>query len=338
MVSRPRVLRSFPAAAAALLAALTLAACGSDDAPGPDADRASGFPMTVENCGRQVRLEQRPERVLVIGGEAGTLVHAAGGTDRISTFSPLADEPLGNATRALAAVPRKPIEGSKDISREVIIGERPDLVVTYGLNEFTPGDLEAVGIPTLIISGYCGGFGAGQSTVEDPLEGVFDDVEMLGRVLGTERVAAPAAAELRARVRAVREQARRSPPAVRSAAALFVAGTDSALGAYGRRIMIHQQLRYVGVSNVFADTDERYFEPTTEALVDARPDLVVGLHQTRDVNDREVRSTITDRPALRSVPAVADGRIVPLDFFLSGHGTLAVDGLEQLSERLARAR
>ncbi|WP_258903980.1 ABC transporter substrate-binding protein [Actinokineospora sp. UTMC 2448] len=291
--------------------------------------------MTVENCGRQVTIERAPQRLYVIGGEAGTLVHAAGGADRVAVFAPLKDEPLGAAAEPLGRAEQQPIKNSKDISREVIIGAAPDMVVTFGLNDFGPDELAAAGIPTLIVSGYCGGFGAGQSDVHDPLEELYRDVETLGRVLGTEQQAKDAVTGLRGRVDAVREKARQSPPADTATAALFIAGPDAQPGAYGKRSMIHQQMESVGLVNVFAGTDERYFEPNTEALIKAAPQRIVALYEAADTTEDAVRRAVTGRADLAAIPAVASDDILVLDFFYSGHGTLAVDGLEQLAAQLA---
>jgi iron complex transport system substrate-binding protein len=308
-------------------------ACGGGS--GGEAATGAGtedFPLTVQNCGREVTIEAPPQNLYVIGGEAGTLVHAAGGTDRISTFAPLIGEPLGDAEGPLGEAPQTPIQSSDDISREVIIGDEPDLVVTFGLNEFGPEDLADAGIPTLIISGYCGGFGAGQSEVEDPLEGIYDDISTLGRVLGTAEAAERSVTDLRARVDAVAEQAEQSPPPEGTSAALFVAGPDSTLGAYGRRSMIHQQMEYAGLSNVFEDTDERYFEPNTEALIDTAPERLIALYEPGDTSEQQVRDTLTGRSELSSIPAMETDEVMVLDFYYSGHGTLAIDGLEQLAE------
>ncbi|MFC5286355.1 ABC transporter substrate-binding protein [Actinokineospora guangxiensis] len=317
-------------AAALAAAALLAASCGTGPTAAP---AAAGYPMTVENCGRQVTVERAPSKVYVIGGEAGTIVHAAGGADRVATFTPLKGEPLGAAENAFTKAETSILPHSKDISREVIIGAAPDLVITYGLNEFGPDELAAAGIPTLIISGYCGGFGAGQSEVGDPIEELFTDVETVGRVLGTEDAAKAAADDLRARVAAVREN---STPREGTTAALFVAGPDTGLGAYGRRSMIHQQMAALGLANTFESADERYFEPSTESLIAAAPERIIALHQLGNTTDQTAREAITGRPDLKGVPAVADENILVLDFFYSGHGTLAVDGLEDLAAQLGR--
>lgn len=314
--------------APAALAVLALSACGAP-APSPTASGA----VTVENCGRQVVLDAPPGRVMVIGGEAGTLVAAAGGTDRISTFAPLRGEPLGDAEAELAARPQAPIGTATDISREFILGQTPDLVVTFGLEGTSPEELESLGIPTLIVAGYCGGFGAGQSQRSgSALDDVATDVETIGTALGTSDVADAAAADLRARVEAVRAQ---STSDGRTAAALFVSGPDSPLGAYGNLGMVHEQLEIVGLGNVFGAEAERYFEPSVEALIGTAPDVLLALYEPGDTSEGEVRTSVLARPELAGLPAVANQDVLVLDFFHSGHGTLAVDGLEQLTAQLA---
>ncbi|GAA2106987.1 ABC transporter substrate-binding protein [Streptomyces synnematoformans] len=323
-------------AAAVATGLLVLTACGDDgDADSGDAT-AGGFPLTVENCGRELTIEEPPERLYVIGGEAGTLVHAAGGTDRISTFAPLTGEPLGEAAGPLGEREQAPIKTITDLNQEAIIGGSPDLVVTFGLNEFGPEDLQVAGISTFIIGGYCGGFGAGESEVQDPIKEIYADITTLGRILGTETRAEEAVTDLQGRVEAVREQADQSPPSAATTAALFVPGPDGALGAYGSRSMIHQQMDYLGLSNVLADTDERFFEPSTEALIDAAPERLIALYEPGDTSEQEVREALTSREELTGIPAVAEEEVLVLDFFHSGHGTLAVDGLEALAEQIGR--
>ncbi|MGH3567372.1 MAG: ABC transporter substrate-binding protein [Pseudonocardia sp.] len=320
----------FGTAVAAAFALVGLAACGE---PGTEAGvgAAPGFPMTVENCGRQVTFDAPPERVLAIGGEAGTLLWAAGGADRISTFAPLPAEPLGAAEADLAARPQLPISGKAEISREVMIAQRPDLVVTFGLNEVNPEDLDAAGIKSLLVSGYCGGVGAGQSTQAiAPFDGIYADIELYGRLLGTQDRASAAVADLRERVAAVQDQARDLAPGA-ATAALFLPGPGSSLGAYGNRSTVHQQMEFLGLSNVFAGDDQRYFEPNVETLISSGPEVVIVLYQERDLTEQAVRDDLLGRPEIAQIPAIANRNILLLDFFYTGHGTLAVDGLEQLA-------
>lgn len=313
-----------------------LTACGSEqDGTGGDQQEAaagSAYPVTVENCGREVTFEQAPERVLVIGGEAGTVVDAAGGAESVTTYMPLVGEPLGDSEESMADAEQLPLQTITDLSREVLIGQSPDLVVTFGLNEFTPEDLKASGIETLTLAGYCGGFGAGESEVVDPLQGVYDDVTMLGDVLGTADVAAESVAELEDRVETVREAAGSGDGG--TATAVFATDPGTPLGAYGGNSMVHAQMEILGLENTFAAEEERYFEPGVESLVDAAPERMIALYEAGDTSEDDARAAVTERPELASVPAVANEDVLVLNFFYSGHGTLAVDGLERLAEQL----
>lgn len=335
MRTTSRFLTTAPAALAAiaLLAGCTDAADGgATGAPDQDADGA--FPMAIENCGRQVTFEAPPQRVMALGGEAGGLLWAAGAVDRISTFSPIDGEPLGAAETALAALPQLEIPGSGDISREVIVGENPDLVVTFGLNQTTPEDLADAGIETLILRGYCDGSGAPEVASDDrPLQNVFADLEMLGDLLGTGEQAQAAVEDLQARVDAVREAASSAAP--RNAAALFVSSGDSPLGAYGGRSMVDELMGYLGLTNIYADEPKRYFEPTVESFISGAPEVIVALYQASGNSESSALDALVSRPEIATVPAIENRDVLLIDFFYTGNGILAVDGLEMLADQLA---
>lgn len=322
-------MRARPMIAAAVVALAALAACGSPTTEEPATAAAPGYPMTVSNCGRQVTLERPPERIFALGGEAATAVWAAGGAERISTVAPIQGEPLGAATADLSRRPQMVLPGSGDVTREAIIGAQPDLVVAFSLNATTPEDLQAAGIPTLLLSGRCEG---------SPVWGfdaMFADIETYGRVLGTSDRAAATVADLRGQIEAARQRA--LPAAAgRNTAALFVSGgPGTPLGAYGKRSTVAQQLEILGLRNAYGTTDDRYFEPTTESLINARPDAVVSLYQASDLDEAGARDAITARPELAALPAVANGAVLPLDFFYAGDGILAVEGLQRLADQLA---
>ncbi|KYG28271.1 ABC transporter substrate-binding protein [Alkalihalobacillus trypoxylicola] len=295
-------------------------------------ESANGYPLTIENCSRMITIEKPPENIYVIGGEAGTIVHAAGGSDLVGTFSPLIDEPLGDAEDALKSANLNPIQTATDMSREMIIGSDADLLVTFGVSGFDPEDLESVGIPTYIINGYCGGFGAGQSTIENPIEGIFEDINALGEIFSTQDVAESAVEDFRDRVEAVNILASESSTSTISTAALFVSGTDTGIGAYGNRSMLHQQMEYLGLSNIFEDTNERYFEPSIESFINEEPERIIALFEPGDITEEDVIASLTNRKDITDVPAIVSENIIVLDFFYSGHGTLAIDGLEILME------
>ncbi|MFJ8094938.1 ABC transporter substrate-binding protein [Streptomyces griseofuscus] len=161
-------------AAAALAAALCLltAGCGS-----PSADKAtdtkaaasaSGYPVTLDNCGVKETFAKAPSRVVVMNGasvaEVSTLL-ALGLGDRI-----VANEQgygMSEVPGRAAAIKKLPTGGVKlndayDIPREAMLGLRPDLVLSttsYGFDQkngfATRGQLKDVGANTYVSPRGC---------------------------------------------------------------------------------------------------------------------------------------------------------------------------------------
>lgn len=140
---------------------LVLGGCsGAEDEPS-GAGTAGEFPMTVQDCGRPVTIEERPQRVLTMGVDLATAVVTAGAADTIIGRGDEVGSPLGPYKAEPACVPEISPQG--DLSREVIIGQQSDLVLSYGLNLTTPEDLAAVGIASIVPVWRCDGSGSGPS-------------------------------------------------------------------------------------------------------------------------------------------------------------------------------
>ncbi|MDQ0785021.1 ABC transporter substrate-binding protein [Streptomyces sp. B3I8] len=163
--------------AAALTAALCLltAACGSSSGGDEESTRAdgaagagSGYPVTLDNCGRKETFEKAPSRVVVMNGasvaEVSTLL-ALGLKDRIiaNQQSWGMSEVAGRAA-AVKALPTGDIKlnEASDIPREAMFGLRPDLVLsvtTYGFDQkngfATREQLEQVGAHTYVSPQGC---------------------------------------------------------------------------------------------------------------------------------------------------------------------------------------
>ncbi len=320
-----------------VLALVALAACGGGDLPAPTPDPAAAavtFPMTVENCDRSpITFDAPPQRVMAIGQDAATLLWAAGAVDRISTYAPQPGDKLGPAEADVAKRPTLQVSKAADLSREAIIAEAPDLVVSFGLNQTSFEDLDAVGIKSLYVTTFCDDSGAPQPSRQvSPFDAIYGDIELYGKLLGDPDRAAASVADLRKRVAAVQPQAGGAAGKA-PAAALFVRGTSKPLGGYGNRSTIHQQLELLGLTNVFAGTDARLFDPSIETLIAAKPEVLIALYSS-PTTEQEARDALTALPELAPVPAIVNKKVLALDFDYTGGGILAVDGLEKLAEQL----
>lgn len=307
-----------------LTAAVLLAACGTGAAiPGPDGGPRGDFPLTVSSCGRDVTFDEPPRRVVTVGSVAAPLVAAAGAADRIvvRTFE-TASFP-GEYAPELDGV--EVVAPTVELAREEIISRTPDLVISYEGAATGAEDLAGVGIDLLVSRGYC------QDAAGD-LEDVFADIELYGRLFGTAEAATAEVASLRRRVAAVGE---RFPPAAsaRRAAALILSRDGGSLSAYGATSTVDEQMRLLGLANVFGDVPRRSFEANLETLVTQDPQVLILLTQG-DQTPEGARRALLQRPELAAITAIRTDAVITVPFGYTGPGPVAVEGLEVLADEL----
>lgn len=310
--------------------AIVLGACGnqggqpaSASGANPSASAAT-FPMTVQSCDREITIPRQPKRVVTQGAEAPTLVAAAGGANLVVARN-AEGGPLGEYAQALQHAPVLP---GDTLSREAIVGQRPDLVINRGSgNDLTADDLGQVGIPTVVVSGRCTDNQSGIKA-DGSFDQIYADIDRFGRIFGTETQAAASVAELRKRVTAFTAQATRTPAGT-TAAVVYISG--SAVYTYGKLATINTQLATLGLQNIFGDQDKRYIESSLETIIARDPDVLIVLTDVGALNAQRVAAL----PQLANLRAVREGRVLSLPFGLSIASPLAVDGLQQLAEQLA---
>ncbi|QYJ04301.1 ABC transporter substrate-binding protein [Nocardioides panacisoli] len=315
----------------ALLTLLGLSACGLV-APGEaeeSTSSADGYPLVLENCGADVRLEAAPERVVLLKSAAVPFLSRLGVLDRVvARAGEYPRDYYDDATwAALEEVPALTSEtdtsGHLQISKEVVIDQQPDLVLGE-VDNLSRDTLAAVDVPLLEEPAMCA------AGIEDP---GFDDVRSqlraYGEVFDRRAEADQAVAELDDRLE---ELSAGTEGEERTAAVLYPTVGGGVTYAYGSRSMAHPVLEAAGFENVYADTDERVFEVTAEELVGRDPDVLVLLHSAGDPD--EVVDAVTRLPGAGRMTAVRDGELMPLLFnYVEPPTPLSVEGLAMVRER-----
>ncbi len=313
------MLRALP-----LTGLLLVGACAGDG--GPAADGTTGeFPLAVPSCEREVSIEQRPERVLTVASDSATAVAAIGAADRIVARAAEGGAPLGPYSDELTDIPQITVNGEP--SREVIIGEQPDLVVSYAGLDTPAEDLEAAGIDALVPSWRC-------DEAAD-FEGVYRTLGLYGRIFGTESTADGVIADLRERVDTV--EARFQGAVERTAVNVYVA--ENRLSVYGGPSMSNTVLGKLGLTNAFADVDERLADVSTEELLARDPDVILltfGGSETAIKDGADAERALRGMPSLDRLSAVRENRLIPINFTYLVGGPLAVEGLETIADGLSR--
>jgi iron complex transport system substrate-binding protein len=321
--------------AALTAATLLLAACGGTGGGGESTGGGEGYPVTLTNCGAEVRFPAAPQRVVLLKSAAVPYLASLGVLDRVTARA-------GQYPRAYyddatwAALEKVPLltdktdtSGHLQISKEVVISQQPDLVLGE-VDNLSRDTLSAVEIPLLEEPAMCPG-----TTTAPTFEDVYAQMTAYGKVFGRPAEAERAVTALKERTTALRAQA--GPASGRTAAVLYPTVGGGVTYAYGTASMAHPQLEAAGFRNVFADTKERVFEVTVEELLGRNPDVLILLYA--DGDPRAVEQALTGLPGAENLKAVREGNLLPQLFnFTEPPSPLSVDGLELIVERFGAPR
>jgi iron complex transport system substrate-binding protein len=326
---------------AVVLAVTTACGAPASSVSSAAKDTAIG-PISLDSCGREVIFDAPPQRVLAVGSEAPALLVAAGAGDKLTHYAGSLEVPFDAATKTVVEGAERITEDSHDVSYEMIIGSGADVVIgtdiAAGVDLDSLADrLKQAGVQMLTVSGYCAGFEDRSTGGLSGFEQIYRDVESYGRLFGTQQVAAEAVQDMRERVAAAAQ--RIDEGAGERALSLYVP-TAGTLGSYGHESLVSEQMSLLGLENVFSDVPKRYFEPSTEELVASAADKVFAMYlptgSSAMETDQDVLEVLRERPELDGLAAVNDdASVVPLNYYYSSPGPLAVDGVELLAERLA---
>ncbi|WP_418907862.1 ABC transporter substrate-binding protein [Glutamicibacter endophyticus] len=330
----------------ALSLALLVALISGCSTPGTvdrtNANSTTAESVTIDSCGREVTFDTPPERILAVGSEAPALLEAAGAGERVTHYAGSLQVPFDASTQRVVEQAERIAEDSHKVSFEMILNSGVDAVIGTDITAGVDLDslaqrLEGAGIKLVTVSGYCAGI-EGRSTHNlSGFELIYRDIENYGRVFGTQDQAAASIADLRKRVTAATELV--GDHAARSAVPLYVPA-EGTVGSYGGQSLVSEQMELLGVENVFADVPKRYFEPSTEALTDAAPQLIFAMFlptgSSQVETEQDVVDAVRQRPELAGIEAVSDdSALLPLNYYYTSPGPLAVDGLELLANRLS---
>jgi virginiamycin B lyase len=154
------------------------------------ADAASVYPLTIDNCGEQVTLDQRPERIFTSGTTPVNLPIGVGAVDTIVGWSGEFGQSLVGAVGE--AVTDVPVVMPDRPAAELVIGSGVDLYFSDppNLSTIRP-QLDAAGVNALSTCNY------------KTFDQVWASLELLGRMMGTEAQTHTLVEGLRQRLEAV---------------------------------------------------------------------------------------------------------------------------------------
>jgi iron complex transport system substrate-binding protein len=225
----------------------------------------------------------RVRRIVVLAPSATETVFALGAGDRVVGVCAQCDYP-----EAAARTPK--VGGYLTPSVEAALGVRPDLVIAVP----SPGNREAVralertGVRVLVVQ-------------DRQLGDLWDSITSIADALGDPAAGARLAAQVHASLDAVRARVA-SLPRVR---VLLVVG-HSPLIVAGAGTLQGELLEIAGGTNVAADVGSAWPQVSLELVVARAPEVILDSAMGTETGSHALFGMLT------TVPAVRDGRIVPI--------------------------
>jgi iron complex transport system substrate-binding protein len=274
--------------------ALSLAACGSDEAPeratggdgaSPTSDTSS-FPVTVEGTNGEISIDDRPGRIVSLSPTATEDLFAIGAGEQVIAVDDQSNFP--------PEAPMTELSGFEP-NVEAIAGYEPDLVVFAT----EPGDLgsalEMLGVTAL------------QLDAAPTLEVVYEQIEQLGLATGHRAESEALVDDMRSEVD---ELVAGADP---SAGLRFYYELDDTFYSVTSKTFIGQLFELLGLENI-ADAAGKgsggYPQLSAEYIIESDPDLIF-LADTKCCGQSP--ETVAGRPGWDQIAAVTDGGVVPLD-------------------------
>ncbi|SDK95439.1 iron complex transport system substrate-binding protein [Glycomyces sambucus] len=312
----------------ALALAGALAACGADVESGGD-----GATVAVDRCGETIEYTV-PERAVTYEAGSTDKLLVLGLADRIKGYvMPPANPPVEESPYA-AEYAELEFLGDDLLNRELVVDAGADFVVAGWNSGFsdergiTPEILDGLGIQSFMHTESCFNYPE-YPLATTPLEGLYTDLERLGRIFGVEAKAAEVIADYRARVAAVEAAAPEGEPLK---VFLYDSGTDQPYTA-GNQVPPNDIFTKAGAVNVFADLDERWTQVGWESVVESQPD-VIAILDYQDQPAEEKIAFLKANPNTKDLPAVLNDRFFILDYNEAISGPRVIDGMESFSQYL----
>jgi iron complex transport system substrate-binding protein len=298
----------------ALVLALLVAGCGSDDDAQPaetagTTSAAPAFPVTIEAENGSVEIAQRPQRIVSLSATATETLFAIDADEQVIAVDDQSNYPQD--------APQTKLSGFQP-NVEAIAGYEPDLVIAA----FDPGDLVSglgkLDIPVLLYS------------APKDLDGAYEQMEALGDATGHPREAAEIVEGMRSDVDALVEEA--APPEGANVyhelgPDYFSATSQTFIGS------VYTLLGLENIADEAAGTAPDYPQLAAEYILSADPDLIV-LSDTKCCG--QSAETVAKRPGWKTLTAVQEGNVVPADDDIASRwGPRTVEFVELIAGALA---
>jgi len=285
------------------------------------------FPITLtDDTGVEVTVPERPKRVIVALPSAVDLVIDLGLSDRL----------VGVDDFSLDRVPDVASVGGNNFTFniEAVAELEPDLViVAVGGTEELAQQAREIGLPVYSI--------AFPAEITD----VFDQLRLVGRLLGESAAADAVVADLEDRFRTVTQRVEQVTASDVAPLRVYLEvdqSTPTQPFSVGPGSLHQQIIELAGGQNIFGEAESAFPQVNWESIIAADPEVILLLNSKEFGDDLAFNPISVEEVGQRTgwdlTSAVRNGMVVPLPNDLFSVGAGLVEALEQIAEALAEAR
>lgn len=310
-------------------AAAVAPAAGSGTVPssGPNAS-ATGYPVTVDNCGTAVTVSAAPERIVSIKSSTTELLLALGLGDRI-VGSAFLDGPLPESLAADGAN----LNVISDFlpGQEAVLGLNPDFIYGGWQSNFSADGVgERDALASLGVGSYVSPAACKGEYMPRPLtfDAVFTEIAEAGTIFGARPKADALVSTLKADLAALSPKTTGTPTAL-----WYSSGTTTPyVGAgIGSPNMI---MTAAGLTNVFETVSDTWTSVGWESIIEADPSVIVLVDATWNTAASKI-AYLESNPATQVLDAVKNQRYIILPFASTEAGIRNVEAVSATIDQLA---
>ena len=259
--------------------------------------------QVTDDLGKALTLNAAPQKIVSLAPSVTEILFAIGAGSRVvgvqdfSTYPPEA-----------AALPKV---GGFPLNYELIASLQPDLCIGADITSADDiAKLEGLGVKVMVVN-------------RTDLEGIFTNVELVGKAVGAEKAANELAASLRADLKALQERLKSATTKPR----VFVE-LDETLYTVAPGSFIHPLIEMAGGANIAADSTNPYPQFSAEQVIAKDPEVILLTDAAYGVTADQVKA----RPGWDKIAAVKNGAVYPMDGdIISRPGPRILDGLKALA-------
>ncbi|MGB3438862.1 MAG: ABC transporter substrate-binding protein [Actinophytocola sp.] len=293
------------------------------------------YPVTVENCGRQVTFEKKPGRVYLGFQPAAELFFGLGLADQaIAQIKPM-DTPLSEQAADFERVADESPDAYVPVGKEQMLGLRPDMLFAYVNSEYGGPHQLSPGLATLEDLGNIGANVYALVCPDDKqikIDFTYRAITDLGAIFDVEDRAKQVVDDMKARIADVqRRVAGREPVQV-----FYYYGGEGPITTGSRDAFVDEVIRMAGGKNVFGDVDggrRGFLNVPLEKVAATDPAVFLVGASPNDDTDAEASTSYLYR-AFPEMKASKDRKYVLTTDSANTPGWRFVDVIEDLARTL----